>query len=182
MVAFAHSGGERGLCARVVVATTVAGANASDEEGAGDGGALARGFAPRATSRLRLRTITRAVAEAEGEEEQRRRPKLVRDENGNFVREGNTGRGGGGRGGGRGGGQGGRDGGGRGRGRGDFAGRGGGGRGDFAGRGGGSAVLAVEVDLGMMLSLLAARALGEVAAAQIFDSPTAVKVEVDDLR
>ena len=43
-------------------------------------------------------------------------------------------------------------------------------------------VLAVEVDLGMMLSLLAARALGEVAAAQIFDSPTAVKVEVDDLR
>ena len=43
-------------------------------------------------------------------------------------------------------------------------------------------VLALEVDLGMMLSLLAARALGEVAAAQIFDSPTAVKVEVDDLR
>ena len=43
-------------------------------------------------------------------------------------------------------------------------------------------VLAVEVDLGMMLSLLAAQAPGEVAAAQIFDSPTAVKVEVDDLR
>jgi hypothetical protein len=43
-------------------------------------------------------------------------------------------------------------------------------------------VLAVEVDLGMMLSLLAARAPGEVADAQIFDSPTAVKVEVDDLR
>jgi hypothetical protein len=43
-------------------------------------------------------------------------------------------------------------------------------------------VLAVEVDLGMMLSLLAARAPGEVAAAQIFDSPTAAKVGVDDLR